>query len=204
MALYVGKPAPQFELEAAHDGEVKLIGSDDYRGRWLIVLFYPLDFSYVCPTELCAFSDRLDEFQSLGADIIGVSVDSQFTHLAWMRQPRSEGGVRALQFPLLSDLRRQMSWDYAVLSDQGVAVPATILVDPDGVLQHVTLNNLSVGRSVDETLRVLRACQQVRTSGEVCPVDWKPGDQTIRPDTYGARLYFARRKRAMSETPAAA
>ena len=189
----IGKPAPAFELEAVCDGEFRLVGLDDFRGRWLVLLFYPLDFTFVCPTELCAFSDRIDELRALGAEVCGVSVDSQFTHLAWTRQPRNEGGVRGLRYPLLSDLKRETSRAFGVLTEQGVALRGLFVIDPDGVAQHATINNLSVGRSVDETLRVLQACQFVRANGEVCPADWKPGDDAITPDVAEARSYFQTR-----------
>src|SRR5437762_2314617 len=202
MSLHVGKPAPSFKLDAVQDGEFKQISSADFRGRWLVLLFYPLDFTFVCPTELCAFSDRLDEFAALGADVCGISIDSQFSHLAWTQKPRSEGGVRGLRFPLLSDLNRHIGLSFGVLTDQAVALRALIIVDPDGIVQHATINNLSVGRSVDETIRILQACQFVRANGEVCPADWKPGEEAIKPDAYGARRYFATvaaRRRSVSE-----
>ena len=192
MAFAVGKPAPQFKLDAVVDGDFKTLGLDDFRGRWLVVLFYPLDFTFVCPTELCAFSDRIDEFRALKAEVVGVSVDSQFTHLAWTNQPRVDGGVRGLRYPLLADLRRDMSHRYGVLTDDGVALRGLFVIDPEGVVQHATINNLSVGRSVDETIRVLQACQFVRANGEVCPADWRPGDDTIKPETDASKHYFAR------------
>jgi peroxiredoxin (alkyl hydroperoxide reductase subunit C) len=210
-SLQVGKPVPAFVLDAVQEGEFKKISPADYRGRWLVLLFYPLDFTFVCPTELCAFSDRLDEFAALDADICGISVDSQFSHHAWAQRPRNEGGVRGLRFPLLSDLNRQAAQAFGVLNDQGVALRALIIIDPQGVVQHATVNNLSVGRSVDETLRTLSACRFTRENGEVCPADWKPGDATITPDGYGARRYFAsasaaagRRRVGAASEPAAA
>src|SRR5436190_13018386 len=174
----IGKPAPAFEVEAVVDQQFKLVALDDFRGRWLVILFYPLDFTFVCPTELCAFSDRADEFAALDADVIGVSIDSQFTHLAWTRQPRQQGGVESLQIPLLADIKRDMARAYDVLNDQGVALRGLFVIDPDGIVQHATINNLSIGRSVDEALRVLQACQFARSSGDVCPANWQPGEET--------------------------
>ena len=194
MALHVGKPAPSFTLDAVDDGDFKQLALEDFRGRWLVLLFYPLDFTFVCPTELCAFSDRIEEFHALGAHVAGVSVDSQYTHLAWTQKPRSEGGVRGLRFPLLSDLGRKVGLSYGVLNEDGVALRALVVIDPQGLVQHATVNNLSVGRSVDETLRVIQAFQQAKISGDVCPADWKPGGETITPDAYGARRYFASRR----------
>ena len=195
MSLHVGKPAPSFQLDAVHDGDFKQVALEDFRGRWLVLLFYPLDFTFVCPTELCAFSDRLQEFHALGAEVVGVSVDSHYTHLAWTQKPRNEGGVRGVRFPLLSDLSRKVGLSYGILNEDGVALRALVVVDPEGIVQHATVNNLSVGRSVDETLRVIQACQFTRESGDVCPADWKPGDEAITPDAYGARRYFASRRK---------
>ena len=192
MAFAVGKPAPHFDVDAAADGEIIRVALDDFKGKWLVLLFYPLDFTFICPTELCAFSDRIDEIRATGSEICGVSIDSQFTHLAWTRQPRIDGGVRGITYPLLADIKRDMCRQYGVLTDDGVALRGLFIIDPDGIVQHATVNNLSVGRSVDETIRVLQACQFVRANGEVCPADWRPGDDTIKPDVTDALTYFAR------------
>jgi peroxiredoxin 2/4 len=187
----IGRPAPAFCLEAVQGGEFRTIKLSDYRGKWLIVFFYPLDFTFVCPTEICAFSDRAGVFREFGAEIVGVSIDSKFSHYAWTQQPRSDGGIQGLTFPLLSDINKQMSRDYGVLSDEGVALRGLFLIDPDGVLQHATINNLPVGRSVEETLRVLQAFQYVREHGEVCPANWEPGRRTMIPDVHDAKAYFS-------------
>jgi peroxiredoxin (alkyl hydroperoxide reductase subunit C) len=155
-----------------------------------------LDFTFVCPTEILAFSDRVEEFRRLGAEVVGVSIDSKFTHLAWTEKSRREGGIRGLAYPLLADLNKELSRAYGVLGDEGVALRGLFLIDPDGVVQHATINNLPVGRSVDETLRVLQAFQFARAHGEVCPADWRPGHDTIRPDVQEARQFFARRPHA--------
>lgn len=191
MALMVGTPAPGFCLDAVDDGQFKQISLSDYKGRWLIVFFYPLDFTFVCPTEICAFSDRIAEFNAAGADVVGVSVDSKFTHLAWLQQPRQQGGIEGLAYPLLADLNKQMSRDYGVLTADGVALRGLFLIDPDGVVQHATINNLAVGRSVDETLRLVQAFQFVRENGEVCPADWKPGEKTMIADPEKSKIFFA-------------
>jgi peroxiredoxin (alkyl hydroperoxide reductase subunit C) len=192
MAALVGKPAPRFALDAMLRGDFTTVRSDALKGRWTVLLFYPLDFTFVCPTELLAFSDRLDEFHELGADVFGVSIDSKFTHLAWSRQPRREGGVEGLRYALLADVNRDACYAYGVLTEEGVALRATFVIDPDGIVQHATVNNLSVGRSVDEALRVLAACQVARESGEVCPANWKPGRETMKPDVRDAREFFHR------------
>src|SRR5262245_56915391 len=186
----IGKPAPAFSLEAAQNGDFHTVKLSDYRGKWLIVFFYPLDFTFVCPTEICAFSDRAAVFREFGAEIVGVSIDSKFSHYAWTQQPRDQGGIQGLKFPLLSDINKQMSREYGVLNDEGVALRGLFLIDPDGVVQHATINNLPVGRSVDETLRVLQAFQYVRELGDVCPANWEPGRRTMIPDVHDAKAYF--------------
>jgi peroxiredoxin (alkyl hydroperoxide reductase subunit C) len=187
----IGKAAPAFSLDAVEGGEFRTVALGDFKGKWLVVLFYPLDFTFVCPTELCAYSDRVSEFRACGAEVVGVSIDSKFTHFAWTQRPRREGGIDGLQFPLISDVNKQMSRDYGVLSAEGVALRGLFLIDPDGVVQHATINNLSVGRSVDETLRVLQAFQHVREHGDVCPANWEPGRRTIEPDVHGAQAFFS-------------
>jgi peroxiredoxin (alkyl hydroperoxide reductase subunit C) len=187
----IGKPAPAFSLDAVQGGDFRTIQLSDYRGKWLILFFYPLDFTFVCPTEICAISDRAAIFRELGAEIVGVSIDSKFSHYAWMQQPRNQGGIEGLKYPLLSDINKQMSRDYGVLSDEGVALRGLFLIDPDGVLQHATINNLAVGRNVDEILRVLQAFQYVREHGEVCPANWEPGRKTMIPDVHDAKAYFS-------------
>lgn len=190
MPATVGKPAPSFKLESVHNCNFGHLGLEDYKGKWLVVFFYPLDFTFVCPTEILAFSDRLGEFQELGAEIVGVSIDSKYTHLAWMEKPRKQGGIEGLTYPLLADMNKTMAAEYGVLADAGVAIRGLFIIDPDGVIQHATLNNLAVGRSVDETLRVLHAFQYVRRHGEVCPADWTPGEKSMKADWKGSKEYF--------------
>jgi peroxiredoxin (alkyl hydroperoxide reductase subunit C) len=192
MSTLVGRNAPQFKLDAVINGQFKSLSLDDFSGKWLVLFFYPLDFTFVCPTEILAFSDRISEFHEVDADLVGVSVDSKYTHLAWTEKPRDAGGIQGLKYPLISDLNKQMSIDYGVLDpDEGVALRGLFIIDPDGIVQHATINNLAVGRSVDETLRVLRAFQFVRSHGEVCPANWKPGDQSMKPDWQGSKDWFA-------------
>jgi len=192
MIMFVGKPAPDFAAEAVLDGAFQDICLSDFKGKWLVLFFYPLDFTFVCPTEILAFSDRVDEFRTLGAEVVGVSVDSKFTHLAWTEVPRKKGGVQGVRIPLIADLSKQISARYGLLGDAGVALRGLFLIDPDGLVQHATVNNLSVGRSVDETLRLLQAFQHTQTHGEVCPANWTPGQATIRPDVNHAREFFER------------
>ena len=191
MSTLVGQKAPEFSLDAVHNGQFKSIALDDFKGKWLVVFFYPLDFTFVCPTEILAFSDRIAEFHDADAEVVGVSVHSKFTHLAWTEKPRDNGGIQGLKYPLLSDLDKKMAVDYGVLNG-GVALRGLFIIDPDGVVQHATINNLAVGRSVDETLRVLRAFQFTREHGEVCPANWQPGADSMKPDPVGSKDWFAK------------
>jgi len=191
MSTLVGQKAPDFSLDAVHNGQFKTVCLDDYQGKWLVVFFYPLDFTFVCPTEILAFSDRISEFHEAGAEVVGVSIDSKYTHLAWTEKPRDNGGIQGLKYPLLSDLGKKMTVDYGILAD-GVALRGLFIIDPDGVVQHATINNLAVGRSVDETLRVLKAFQFTREHGEVCPANWQPGADSMKPDPTGSKDWFAR------------
>ncbi len=170
--LQIGRPAPVFTGQAAMpEGSIKEISLADYRGKWIVLCFYPLDFTFVCPTELRGFNHSYKEFSELNAEVIGVSVDSVYTHLAWI-----EHGLGDLQFPLLSDITKQISRDYGVLlEDSGVALRATILIDPEGLVRSLTVNDFAVGRCVEETLRLLRAFQ----TGELTPCNWEPGQATL-------------------------
>lgn len=174
----VGKPAPDFTMFTTADMD-KLqskVSLSDYRGKWLVLFFYPLDFTFVCPTEITALSDRYEEFVDLGADVLGVSVDSVYSHRAWINTPREKNGLAGLKFPLASDITKQVSRDYGVLvEEEGVALRGLFIIDPDGILQYAVIHNMNVGRSVDETLRVLEALQ----TGGLCPSDWKPGQKTL-------------------------
>lgn len=178
-ASQVGKPAPDFEIPSTKNIEklnepVKL---SDYRGKWVVLLFYPLDFTFVCPTELTAFSDRYEDFEGIGAEIIGVSTDSAFSHRAWLQTPRDKGGVEGLRFPLGADITKSMSRDYGVLiEDRGIALRGLFVIDPEGVLRYKVVHDLNIGRSAEETLRVIQALQ----TGGLCQAEWRPGQETIK------------------------
>uniref|UniRef100_A0A8W4FPY9 Peroxiredoxin-2 n=1 Tax=Sus scrofa TaxID=9823 RepID=A0A8W4FPY9_PIG len=162
-------------------------------GKYLVLFFYPLDFTFVCPTEIIAFSDRAEEFHQLGCEVLGVSVDSQFTHLAWINTPRKEGGLGPLKIPLLADVTRNLSLDYGVLKeDEGIAYRGLFIIDGKGVLRQITVNDLPVGRSVDEALRLVQAFQYTDEHGEVCPAGWKPGSDTIKPNVDDSKEYFSK------------
>ncbi|MEP0912424.1 peroxiredoxin [Leptolyngbya sp. GB1-A1] len=191
--LRVGQPAPEFTATAVYDQEFKTIKLSDYRGKYVVLFFYPLDFTFVCPTEITAFSDRYDEFKSINTEVLGVSVDSEFSHLAWTQTDRKAGGVGDLNYPLVADIKKQISAAYNVLDPEaGVALRGLFIIDQDGVIQHATINNLAFGRSVDETLRTLQAIQHVQSHpDEVCPANWKPGEATMIPDPVKSKNFFA-------------
>lgn len=191
--LRVGQPAPDFTATAVYDQEFKTIKLSDYRGKYVVLFFYPLDFTFVCPTEITAFSDGYEDFKAINTEILGVSVDSEFSHLAWTQTDRKSGGVGDLNYPLVSDIKKEISAAYNVLDPEaGVALRGLFIIDKDGVIQHSTINNLAFGRSVEETLRTLQAIQYVQSHpDEVCPAGWKPGDATMNPDPVKSKEYFA-------------
>jgi peroxiredoxin (alkyl hydroperoxide reductase subunit C) len=189
----VGLKAPGFTATAVVDQEFKEISLSDYLGKYVVLFFYPLDFTFVCPTEITAFSDRYADFSSRNTEVLGVSVDSQFSHLAWIQTDRKQGGIGDIAYPLIADLKKDIARDYNVLDEEaGVALRGLFIIDPDGVIMHSTINNLPVGRSVDETLRVLQAFQHIRSNpDEVCPANWTPGDKTMNPDPVRSKDFFA-------------
>jgi len=190
----ISKPAPHWEGTAVVNGSFKELKLADYKGKYLVFFFYPLDFTFVCPTEILAFNDRIKEFHAINADVVACSVDSHFTHLAWMNQPRKEGGLGKLNIPLLSDLSHKISKDYGVyLEDLGHTLRGLFIIDEKGTLRQITMNDLPVGRSVDETLRLVQAFQYTDKHGEVCPAEWKPGSDTIIPDPIEKRKYFEKK-----------
>jgi peroxiredoxin (alkyl hydroperoxide reductase subunit C) len=195
MSQIVGRKAPDFALEGVLNGKFHTYRLSDYKGKWVVLFFYPLDFTFVCPTEILAFSDRVGEFRKINAEVLGASVDSKYSHLAWTEKPRETGGIKGLAYPLLEDLGKELAEEYGVLAEDGkIALRGLFIIDPDGIVQHVTINNTSVGRSVDETLRVLQAFQYVKEHGEVCPADWKPGQKAMKADWEKSKEFFAHTK----------
>ena len=189
----IGKPAPDFAGTAVVDGQFKQISLSDYKGKWVVLFFYPLDFTFVCPTEIIAFSDRAAEFRAIGAEPIAASTDSHFSHLAWTKLSRKEGGLGDMNIPILADKNTKVSRKYGVYRDEdGVTLRGLFLIDPKGVLRQITINDLPVGRSVDETLRLVQAFQFVEQHGEVCPANWKPGSATIKPGVTESKEFFAK------------
>ena len=186
----VTHPAPSFTANAVVNGEIKQISLSDYQGKYVILVFYPLDFTFVCPTELIAFGDRVEEFRALGTEVLGISVDSEYTHLAWASTPRKQGGLNPMALPLVADLDKNIARSYGVLVNDAVALRGLFLIDPKGLVRHATINDLPIGRSVDEALRVLQACQFTDKHGEVCPANWQPGSKGMKADPQGSKEYF--------------
>jgi peroxiredoxin (alkyl hydroperoxide reductase subunit C) len=191
--LRVGQQAPDFSATAVENQEFKTVSLSDFRGQYVVLFFYPLDFTFVCPTEITSFSDRAQEFKDINTQILGVSVDSEFSHLAWIQTDRKNGGVGDLNIPLVSDIKKEISNAYNVLDpDAGVALRGLFIIDKEGTIQHATVNNLAFGRNVDEVLRTLQAIQYVQANpDEVCPEGWKPGEKTMNPDPVKSKVYFA-------------
>ena len=190
MDSIVGKPLPAFKLNASTSGEFSTIDSATLKGKWTVLLFYPLDFTFVCPTEIVAYDTAGAQFGKLNTQVMGVSVDSHFTHRVYQKTPRAEGGVEGIKMPLIADLGGNLARSLGVLTDAGIALRALFLVDPDGVVQHATVNNLAVGRNVDETLRLIEAFQYTKANGEVCPANWKTGAKAMKPNFDGLKSYM--------------
>ncbi len=175
----VGKPAPDFNLPSTKNMETlaENVKLSDYKGKWLIMLFYPLDFTFVCPTELTAFSDRLEELNGIGAEVLGVSTDSVHSHRAWIKTPRDKNGIEGLQYPLISDVGGKLAAKYNILVEEAnIALRGLYIINPEGVLQYAVVHDLNIGRSVDETLRVLQGLQ----TGGLCSADWTPGQENLK------------------------
>ncbi|KAJ3490091.1 hypothetical protein NLI96_g1657 [Meripilus lineatus] len=193
MVATVQKPAPAFKASAVIDGQFQDISLSDYLGQWVILFFYPLDFTFVCPTEILAFNDALPQFRELNTAVFAVSTDSVYSHLAWATQPRKQGGLGPdLQLPLIADRNQQIARDYNVLiEEEGIALRGLFIIDPKGVLRQITVNDLPVGRSVDETIRLIKAFQFTEKYGEVCPANWHEGGKTIKADPKASLEYFS-------------
>ena len=191
MAVLVNKQAPDFTAEAVVKGDFKKIKLSDYRGKYVVLFFYPLDFTFVCPTELHAFQEKLDTFHQLNTEVLGVSVDSAHCHHAWLRTPKSAGGIQGVTYPLIADINKTISRDYDVLlPDAGVALRGAFLIDKEGIVQQQTINNLPLGRNVDELVRLTESLQFTEEHGEVCPANWQKGAKSMKPNQEGLKEYF--------------
>ena len=193
MAVLVRKKAPEFKATAAIAGDFKEISLSDFRGKYVVLFFYPLDSTFVCPTELHAFQEKLDKFRELNTEVIGCSVDSHFSHNAWLNTPETEGGIKGVKYPILADLNKTIARDYDVLiPDAGIALRGTFLIDKEGVVRQQTINDLPLGRNIDEMLRLVEALQFHEKNGEVCPANWKKGEKSMKPTAAGLKSYFAK------------
>lgn len=191
MSVLVTKQAPNFKAQAVMaDGSFKEISLSDFRGKYVVLFFYPLDFTFVCPTEIIAFSEGVGQLEKLNVQVLGCSIDSHYTHLAWRNTPRNKGGLGEINYPLVSDLSKQISTDYGVLTPGGVALRGLFLIDKEGVVRHQLVNDLPLGRSVDEAIRVVKALQYFESHGEVCPANWQEGAKGMKPDPKGSKEYF--------------
>jgi peroxiredoxin (alkyl hydroperoxide reductase subunit C) len=194
MAVLVGREAPNFTAQAVlPDGSFKPIKLSDFRGKYVILYFYPLDFTFVCPSEIIAFDNHLGEFKERNCEILGVSVDSHFTHHAWRNTPVDKGGIGPIKYPLVADLTKSIARDYDVLTPDGaVAYRGLFLIDKNGIIRHQIVNDLPLGRSIDEAVRMLDALQFNETQGEVCPANWRKGQEGMKPNAAGVATYLAK------------
>ncbi len=190
--LLVGHTAPEFSAYAVVDGAiVENFSLESLQGKYVVLLFYPLDFTFVCPTELHAFQQKSEEFSKRNTQVIAISVDSAYSHLAWLNTPASSGGIEGIAYPLISDLDKSISRNFQVLNEEeGIAYRGLFLIDRSGIVRHQVVNDLPLGRSVDETLRMIDALITYEDLGEVCPANWKKGDKTMKPTSEGLRDYF--------------
>lgn len=191
MVMFVGKKAPSFKSVAVFSGEFKEISLEDYKGQYVILFFYPLDFTFVCPTELHAFQERLAAFNQLGATVLACSIDSQFSHKAWLDTPREKGGIKGVEYGLISDVGARIARNYGVLDEEsGTAYRGLFLIDRDGIVRHQSINDLPLGRNIGETLRILEALQHVEEHGEVCPANWTKESPAIKTNLESVGEYL--------------
>lgn len=192
MNTLVTKEAPDFTAKAVMpDNSFNTLSLSSLRGKHVVLFFYPLDFTFVCPTEIIAFDKALQEFQKRNTEVVGISVDSEFTHLAWKNTARAEGGIGQIKYPLVSDLTKDIAREYGVLTEGGVALRGLFLLDRDGIIRHQVVNDLGLGRSVREVLRMLDALQHLEEYGEVCPANWEAGLDALQPTADGVARYLA-------------
>ena len=193
MCTLVTKQAPDFSANAVMgDNTIKELKLSDYKGKYVLLFFYPLDFTFVCPTEIIAFDKKLDEFKKRDVEVIGVSVDSEYSHFAWKNTPVDKGGIGQIRYPLVSDITKSISRSYGVLFDEAVALRGLFLIDKEGIVRHCVINDLALGRSVDEAIRMVEALQHFEKYGEVCPANWKEGEEAMKPSSDGVAEYLAK------------
>ncbi|MBF8779494.1 peroxiredoxin [Pseudomonas fulva] len=193
MTILVNKQAPDFDA-AAVLGDGSIVDSftlSSLRGKYVVLFFWPLDFTFVCPSEIIAHNNRMDKFRELGVEVVGVSIDSQFTHHAWRSTPVEQGGIGAVEFTMVADVKHEITRAYGIEHEAGVALRASFLIDQQGVVQHQVVNNLPLGREVDEMIRLVEALQFTEQYGEVCPAGWRKGQKGMKADAQGVADYLA-------------
>lgn len=193
MSVLVTQPAPDFTAAAVMpDGSInETFRLSDLKGQYVVLFFWPLDFTFVCPSEIIAHDHRVSKFKDLGVQVVGVSIDSQFTHHAWRNTPVEKGGIGPVQFPMVADVRHEIVRAYGVEHPDGVALRASFLINKEGIVQHQVVNNLPLGREVDEMLRLVEALQFTEEHGEVCPAGWRKGKAGMKPTAEGVASYLA-------------
>ena len=193
MSTLVTQKAPDFTATAVMaDNSFEEIRLSDYRGKYTLLFFYPLDFTFVCPSEILAFNRKVEEFNKKDCQLIGISVDSHFTHLAWKETEIEKGGIGNVQYPLVADIKKEIARAYGVLHDDSVALRGLFLIDKEGVVRHAVVNDLPLGRNVDEALRMLDALRFTEEHGEVCPANWHEGEEAMKPTAEGVANYLAK------------
>ena len=191
----VGKQAPHFSAKAVVKDQFIDLDLSSFQGKYVVLFFYPLDFTFVCPTELHAFQERLADFEKRNAQVIGCSVDSHFSHYAWLQVPKNKGGIQGVEYPIVADLNKCIAGDYDILvEDEGIAYRGLFLIDKGGIIRHQVVNDLPLGRSVDEALRMLDALIHFEKHGEVCPANWQTGKASFQPTTKGLEKFFTSAK----------
>ncbi|MBA1201922.1 peroxiredoxin [Pseudomonas capeferrum] len=193
MSILVNKQAPDFDAPAVL-GDGSIVDSFKFsslRGKYVVLFFWPLDFTFVCPSEIIAHNNRMDKFRELGVEVVGVSIDSQFTHYAWRSTPVEQGGIGPVEFTMVADVKHEITRAYGIEHDEGVALRASFLIDQQGVVQHQVVNNLPLGREVDEMIRLVEALQFTEQHGEVCPAGWRKGQKGMKADAKGVADYLA-------------
>jgi peroxiredoxin (alkyl hydroperoxide reductase subunit C) len=192
MAVLVGKQAPDFSEKAVQgQNTIESFTLSQFKGKYVVLFFYPLDFTFVCPTELHAFNEKYAEFKARGVELVAVSTDSWFSHLAWLNTPKNKGGIEGVEYPIVADFNKKVSADYDVLLGGGMALRGLFIIDKDGVVQSQIINNLPLGRNVDEVLRLVDALQHTETHGEVCPANWNKGTEAMKATKDGVANYLS-------------
>lgn len=193
MAVLVGKSAPDFSEKAVQGQEIiENFSLSQFKGKYVVLFFYPLDFTFVCPTELHAFQEKLAAFKAINTEVVAVSTDSWFSHAAWLNTPKNKGGIEGIEYPIVSDFNKTISADYDVLLGGGMALRGLFLIDKEGVVQHQVINNLPLGRNVDEALRMTTALQHTEEHGEVCPANWNQGAEAMKPNADSTAAYLSK------------